>query len=344
MKVAHEEIAAFVDRPGDHGRFQSRNESARHSGFGVPGEAMLTQASAEGHVAFHGSKTWYRVVGAGEEPGKLPLLLLHGGPGAPHDYLEPFEAIAQTGRRVLFYDQIGCGNSLVTEPHDSSMWTIGLFVEEVEAVRRALGLDRVHILGQSWGGMLAMEYALTQPEGVASLIIESSPASIPQWVSEANRLREQLPADVQRTLQAHEEAGTVDSAEYQQAMLAFYNRHVCRVVPWPEPVRRTFEKLEANPEVYLTMNGPSEFHVIGTIKDWDISGRLGQIGVPSLVMSGRHDEATPAIAETVHRGIPHSEWVLFEDSSHMCHVEETERTLQVVGEFLSRIETAGEAA
>ena len=144
-------------------------------------------SSHDGVINFHGYKTWYRVVGETEAAGKAPLLCLHGGPGAAHDYLEPLEAMAATGRRVIFYDQLGCGNS--DHPHAPEMWTVPLYVEEVGAIRRALGLERVHILGQSWGGMLALEYALTQPAGLASLIIADSLASIPQWVSEANRLR-----------------------------------------------------------------------------------------------------------------------------------------------------------
>jgi L-proline amide hydrolase len=291
----------------------------------------------EGTIPFHGYSTWYRSVGDGGVSGKLPLLILHGGPGATHDYLEPLEALARTGRRVIFYDQLGCGNS--SQPHNPALWTVDLYVEEVGAVRRALGLDRVHLLGQSWGGMLAMSYALAQPAGLASLIVADSPASIPQWVAEANRLRAELPPKVQRTLLEHEAAGTTDDPAYQEAMLVFYRRHVCRADPWPECVTRTFEQIDRNPEVYHTMNGPSEFHVIGTLKDWSIVDRLGEIRVPTLLLSGRYDEATPAIVETIHQGIPGSEWVIFEESSHMPHVEEPERYLQVVSDFLARVES-----
>lgn len=292
--------------------------------------------STEGYIPFHGYQTWYRIVGDGEQPGKLPLLVLHGGPGATHDYLESVEALAGTGRRVILYDQLGCGKSAT--PPNPAAWTVELYVEEVGAVRRALGLDRVHVLGQSWGGMLGMEYALTQPEGLASLIVADSPASMRQWVAEANRLRAELPPGVQRTLLQHEEAGTTDDPAYEEAMLVFYRRHVCRVDPWPEYVQRAFANIEANPEVYHTMNGPSEFHVVGTLKDWDITGRLGEIRVPTLIISGRYDEATPAIAETVHKGIAGSEWVLFEHSSHMPHAEEPQRFMQVLADFLTRVE------
>lgn len=296
-----------------------------------------TQPVKEGKIPYKGYETWYRIVGEREETGKFPLLCLHGGPGAAHDYLESLDAMAETGRRVIYYDQIGCSRSSIPESKPE-MWTVELYVEEVDAVRQALGLDRIHLLGQSWGGMLAMEYALTQPQGLESLTVASSPASMIQWVEEANRLREDLPPEVQQTLLRHEAAGTVDSPEYQEAMQVFYDRHVCRVVPNPEYVQRSFASIAANPEVYYTMNGPSEFHVVGTLKEWDIIPRLGEIRVPTLVTSGRFDEATPLIAETVKNGILGAEWVIFEESSHMAHAEEPERYMQVLDAFLTSVE------
>lgn len=284
---------------------------------------------------FAGYRTWYRMFGS-DRPGTLPLLCLHGGPGAPHDYLEPLESLATT-RRVIFYDQVGCGNS--DQPSNPELWKVPHFVEEVGTVRKALGLDRVHILGQSWGGMLGMEYALTQPSGLASLIVANSPASMKQWVEEAGKLRADLPLDVQETLLKHEKDGTTDDEAYQTAVMVFYRRHLCRTVPWPECMQRAFMRLRH--EVYTTMNGPSEFHVIGNLKDWDIIPRLGEIKVPTLVLSGRYDEATPKISETVHRGIPGSKWVMFEESSHSPQIEETEKYLRVVEEFLSEIERNG---
>lgn len=288
----------------------------------------------EGWLSFRGYNVWYQIVGAGEEAGRLPLLCLHGGPGATHHYLEPLQAMARTGRRVIFYDQLGCGQS--DQPDDPSMWTVELFIDEINVVRQTLGLERIHLLGQSWGGMLAMEYMLTKPAGVASLTVASSPASMIQWVQEANRLREALPPEVQQTLLKHEAEGTTDDPAYQEAMLEFYYRHVCRIVPFPDYVQRTFEQM--GQQVYNTMNGPSEFHVVGTLKNWDIRHRLGEIAVPTLVTSGRHDEATPLIAGTVHEGIPGSEWVIFEESSHMAHAEEQTRYMQVLDDFLTRVE------
>jgi proline-specific peptidase len=291
---------------------------------------------AEGRIPFRGYETWWRSVGP-EEGDAIPLLCLHGGPGANWLHLKPYEALADE-RRVVFYDQLGAGNSAVAEPHDPTMWTPELYVEEVGAVREALGLERAHVLGHSWGGMLGMQYAATQPEGLVSLIVESSPPSVPAWMDELARLRAELPPDVEATLRRHEEAGTTDSEEYQQAELEFYKRHLCRVDPWPDWLDESFSTLLANPEVYNTMNGPSEFHVIGTIKDWDITSQLGRIQAPTLLFCGRYDEVTPASVEVAHRAIPGSEFVVMEESSHMAQAEEPEATLELVRGFLARAE------
>jgi proline-specific peptidase len=292
--------------------------------------------ATERTVSFRGHQVWTRTVGAAADPTKLPLLCLHGGPGVPHDYLEPIEGVAASGRQVVFYDQLGCGNS--DQPHDRSMWTPALFLEEIDVVRAALGLDRIHLLGQSWGGMLAMQYAITQPKGLVSLIVASSPARMDDWEAAADEMRRQLPADVQAALAKHESAGTTDSAEYQAAMTVFYKRHVCRLDPYPPNVQRAFDKVAANPEVYHTMWGPSEFHVTGNLKGWDVSGDLHTIKVPTLVTSGRHDEASPAVVEPIVRGIAGAKQVIFENSSHMSHVEEAELYVRTVGEFLETVE------
>ncbi|MDA1188571.1 MAG: proline iminopeptidase-family hydrolase [Chloroflexi bacterium] len=289
----------------------------------------------EGFIPFHGYKTWYRIVGE-DTPGKLPLLCLHGGPGATHDYLEPLEDMAATGRRVIFYDQLGCGNS--DQPHDPSMWTIPLFIDELNTVRRELGLDNVHLLGQSWGGLLSLDYILRKPKGVASMTLASTAASIEEWVVEADRLRTELPGDVQATLLKHEAAGTTNHPEYEKATDVFNRRHLCRMDPWPDYVVSAFTKLAANPEVYHTMWGPNEFNVTGTLRPWNVRDRLHEIQVPTLVTSGEYDEATPSISETLHRGIAGSKLKIFDDSSHMCHAEQKDEYLRVLTEFLDGVE------
>jgi proline-specific peptidase len=292
---------------------------------------------AEGRIPFSIGETWYRSVAPEHDEGRVPLLCLHGGPGANWLHMKPYEVLADE-RGVVFYDQLGAGNSVVAEPHDPSMWTPELYVEEVDAVRDALGLERVHVFGHSWGGMLGMQYAAARPEGLVSLIVESSPPSVPDWMPEIARLRSELPPEVEATLREHEEAGTTDSPEYEEAMMVFYRRHLCRADPWPDWLVECFALLEANPEVYHSMNGPSEFHVIGTIKDWDIIDRLGQIAVPTLIFSGRYDEVTPASTEMAHRAIPGSEYVVMEESSHMAQAEQPEETLALVRDFLTRAE------
>jgi proline-specific peptidase len=294
---------------------------------------IMSIRDQEGFVPVDGYRVWYRSIGGGSDREGFPLLILHGGPGAPHDYLENLEVLASDSRRVIFYDQLGCGRS--DQPDDPALCQVSRFADEVETVRMELGLERMHILGQSWGGMLAIEYALRQPRGLVSLILANTTPSIPLWVVEANRLRSELPQEVNATLLRHEQAGTTDSPEYQEAGDVFYARHVCRVRPLPEYVKRAFDQIGF---VYNYMNGPSEFHIIGVIKDWDRTGRLPEIHVPTLILSGRFDEATPLMNEVLNRGITGSEWVLFENSSHLAHVEEPEQYMQTVKAFLNRVE------
>ncbi len=290
-------------------------------------------------VEHEGYRTWVGIVGdeqVEKDRGQFPLLLLHGGPGACHDYLESLAALSATGRRVIFYDQQGCGNS--DQPDDPSRWTVDFYVREIDTVRAALGLDRVHILGQSWGGMLLMEYLVTRPAGVVSATIASSPASMPMWIAETGRLRADLPPAVIDVLDRHEAAGTWDDPEYEAAVNVFYERHLCRVVPPPEFDVRSFAKLARNPQVYRTMNGPTEFHVVGTLRDWEVLTRLDVVEEPVLLTSGRHDEATPVQVAAIRERLPHAEWVIFEQSGHLAHAEEPDRYMAVLADFLARAE------
>jgi L-proline amide hydrolase len=210
-----------------------------------------------------------------------------------------------------------------------------VFKDELVELTRHLGIaERYAIVGQSWGGMLAMEHALDHPPGLRGIVVADSPASMPLWVSEANRLRADLPRDVQEALPRHEQDGTTDDPEYEAAVAVFYERHLCRVAPMPDCVLRTFAQIEANPTVYHAMNGPSEFHVVGSLRTWDITDRLHEITTPTLLVSGLYDEATPHIVGEMHKRIPGAEWVLFEQSSHMPHVEEHEAFLDAVESFL----------
>ncbi|MFL5925719.1 MAG: proline iminopeptidase-family hydrolase [Gaiellaceae bacterium] len=292
---------------------------------------------SEGRVQFDGYETWYRVVGDLSGDGPAPLVTLHGGPGATHDYLLSLTDLARDGRAVVFYDQIGNGSSTHLPDRGSDFWTVELFVRELANLLGHLGIaDRYHVLGQSWGGFLAQEHALTKPDGLRSLVLSNTAASFPAFVEAANRWRTELPPEVEATLRRHEESGTTDDPEYMDACQVFYRRHVCRLPEWPAEVNRSFELLEEDPTVYHTMNGPSEFHVIGSIRDWQSVDRLGQIGVPTLVISGRYDEAAPALQEPIATGIPQTEQVILEESSHMPFWEEREAYMAAVADFLAR--------
>jgi len=281
----------------------------------------------------HGS-TWYRVVGDLKST-KTPVMVLHGGPGAGHNYCEPIaEVLAQTGRAAVLYDQIGCGNSTHLPDKPKEFWTPELFMEELVLLTQHLGIsNKYNIVGQSWGGMLGMQFAISKPKGLNAMVIADSPASMEVWVSEANKLRKELPPEVEATLLKHEAAETTENPEYVAAVDVFYSRHLCRI-PQPPYVVASFEQLAADPTVYHTMNGPSEFHVIGSLKHWDIRLQLKEITTPTLLVSGQYDEATPAMVKEIHGLIPGSKWELFAESSHMPHVEEPAKFKRVVSEFL----------
>jgi L-proline amide hydrolase len=194
------------------------------------------------------------------------------------------------------------------------------------------------VLGQSWGGMLGLVHALEHPPGLLSVVAADSPASIDDFVAGANELLETFPAQIVETIRAGERTGETSTPEFQAAVMEFYKRHVCRLEPWPDEVVRSFDAMESDPTVYGTMNGPTEFTVIGTIAGFDITDRLAEIDVPVLLASGEHDEVRPHVVAKMHERLRDSEWVLFEDSSHMPHLEEHERFLAVVEAFLERVE------
>jgi L-proline amide hydrolase len=288
----------------------------------------------EGHVDFRGYRTWYRVTGS-LDADKAPLVVVHGGPGCTHDYLDSLTGLAATGRAVIHYDQLGNGGSTHLRDKGADFWTVDLFTAELDNLVAKLGIaDRYHVMGQSWGGMLAAEHAVTRPAGLRSVVIADSPASMELWLAAANGLRERLPADVQATLLRHEEAGTTDSEEYVAATRVFYDRHVCRI-PWPEEVARTFAAMDEDPTVYHTMNGPSEFHVVGTLKAWTIIDRLDRITAPTFLISGKYDEATPEVVQPYADRIPNVRWQIFENSSHMPHVEEKDACLEAIAAFIA---------
>jgi len=287
----------------------------------------------EGFIQVTGGKVWYRIVGADKKG--IPLLTVHGGPGAPHDYFEPLEALA-VERPVIFYDQLGCGNS--DRPSDTALWNVARFVNELEQVRTALHLDTVHILGGSWGTMLAAEYMLRKnPAGVASLIFSGPYLSSPLWEADQQMWISKLTANTRDTIRKYEQNGDFSSPSYQASMMDYYNLHVCRLNPWPDCLNRAFGKMGT--EVYNYMWGPSEFTVTGTLKHADITEQLGLIKVPVLFTCGEFDEATPATTQFYQSKIPGSDIYIFRDASHEHLLEKTEEYLQVARNFLAKCES-----
>lgn len=294
--------------------------------------------TVEGYAPYGDYRTWYRVTGD-LGSGKPPLLVLHGGPGCTHDYVDSYKLVAASGRAVVHYDQIGNGKSTHLPDKGGDFWTPPFFVAELDNLIDHLGVrPAYHVLGQSWGGMLAAEFAVRRPAGLKGLVIANSPAEMTTWISEANRLRRELPADVQATLLRHEAAGTTADPEYIAAEKVFNDRHVCRVVPNPPEVKRTNDAIAADPTVYHTMNGPNEFYVVGTMKEWSIVDRLPAIDVPTLLISGYFDEATPACVQPYMEKIRNVRWVKFPNSSHMPHVEEKADCIKVTVDFLDQID------
>jgi proline iminopeptidase len=286
------------------------------------------RGETEGMIAVPGGRVWYRIVG-GDAPG-APLLTVHGGPGAPHDYLENLAALANE-RPVIFYDQLGCGRS--DRPDDPYLWRVERFVEELAAVREGLGLSRVNLLGQSWGAMLAVEYLLSGAAGVDRLVLSAPLLSSPLWIADQRSLLGQMPPEVQQAVASAESEENFETPAYQEAMTAYYRRHLCRLDPWPDSLNRTFEGMGM--PVYLTMWGPSEFTCTGTLGQADLTPRLPEIAIPTLLTCGRHDEATPATVARFGRLIPGARVEIIEDASHSHHLEQSDAYLAMVREFLS---------
>ena len=280
-------------------------------------------------IAVTGGEVWAARLGPADG---MPVLILHGGPGAASYYMEPLAERLSEHRPVIVYDQLGCGRS--DAPDDTSLWTVDRSVEELDQVRAAYGLHRCHLLGQSWGGWLAIEYMARGPAGIERLVLASTSASIPQFMAEARRLIEALPEPHRTVLIELGAKGEYDHPDYVAAVDVFYRHHLCRADPWPEALVRSGEQMDGN-QVYLTMNGPTEFDVIGRLREWDRTADLGRISVPTLVTCGRYDEITPACSETITAGIPDARMHVFERSAHIAHLEEGEEYAALVEEFLS---------
>jgi len=299
---------------------------------GQPGSAepvAAAPADETGRADVPGGSVWWRKVGCGP---KTPILLLHGGPGGAHNYLLPLKALADE-RPVVFYDQLGCGRS--DAPEDESLYTIQRSVDEVDAVRRALGLERIVLFGHSWGSVLAIEYLCQERGiGVEKLILGGAIASIPQAIAGQQRLIAELPDGAGQRLHELEAAGEQGSPEYEQLMNQFYDSHVCRVKPLPSDAAESFAFL-AKSIAYRVMNGPNEFTIIGVIKDWERRADLGQIKMPTLITTGEYDEITLDCHETIHHGIAGSQLRIFKGCSHMTMNEQPEAYIAALRQFMA---------
>jgi len=283
---------------------------------------------SEGYITVEGGKVWYRIVGNG--PG-TPLLVLHGGPGVPSYYLKPLAALGDE-RPVIFYDQLGAGHS--DHINDTSLWTIGHFLGELQQVRDSLGLTKVHLYGHSWGSMLATDYLLSHPTGVVSCILAGPSLSIPRWAHDADSLLKTLPDSVQTVIHKSEAAKTTDSPEYQAAVAQFYALYLARKLPWSADIDSSFAQMNAG--LYTYMDGPSEFTLTGTLRDYDRSDRLPEISIPTLLIGGQYDEAVPSTVKYYQTLIPRSEQVIVPNAGHLTMQDDSAAYIGAIRDFLRR--------
>lgn len=263
------------------------------------------------------------------------VLLLNGGPGATHEYFECFESfLPKEGIEFIYYDQIACGNS--DNPKDTSLYDLGRYVEEVEQVRKALQLDKsnFYLLGHSWGGILAMQYALKYQDNLKALIISNMMASAPAYGKYADEvLAKQMNPVVLDTIRMIEEKGDFSNPKYMELLMPnFYAQHILRLEDWPEPVTRSFGKM--NNELYVIMQGPSEFGISGKLADWDVSNELKNIHLPTLVIGATHDTMDPKYMEWMSNQIKDAQFLLCANGSHMCMYDDQETYMSGLIKFI----------
>jgi len=284
-----------------------------------------------GFVDVDGGKVWYHIYGEGNA---TPLLVIHGGPGIPSYYLTALKVLASE-RPVVFYDQLGAGRSPAA--NDTTLWNVERFVREIGHVREALGLDEIHLYGHSWGSQLAAEYMLTNPKGVKSLILAGPSLSLPRWEQDGRILLSTMDDSTQMIIKSHEDAGTTDAPEYQDAVFEFYKMYLARKQPWPGDLDSALSTM--NPELYGYMLGPSEFTITGTLKDFDVTDRLGEIRVPTLISIGEYDEVRPETAKFYASRIPNSRVVVVPGAGHLTFIDNIESDAKNISGFLHEVES-----
>jgi proline iminopeptidase len=297
--------------------------------FKVAGTSQEPVKATEGYASVMGFDLFYRQWG---EPMKGEVLGLHGGPGATHDYLLPLADLASHGYRVTLYDQLGCGRSQV--PNNTSLFVPERYVEELEAFRRKMKLGRPHVIGSSWGGMLAIAYALKYQRNMMTMTTVGGLHNVPLTSKEMLRMKRGLPQSVQKTMAKYESTGDYENPAYIEAVMVYYRKHLCRLRDWPKELSYSLDHISK--PVYGTMNGPNEFTIIGNIRYWDVTSQLDKIRVPTLVLGGRYDEVSPVVARDIHKHIRGSELTIFPNSSHTAFWEERDAFMKRVLRFLGK--------
>lgn len=306
----------------------------------ICGEATMKQSSispsklegAEFIQLDNGFRVWTKRVGEGP----IKILTLHGGPGCTHEYFECFEDFFPKDRyQIIFYDQLGSYYS--DQPDDPSLWTVERFCEEVEQVRQALGLEHFYLYGQSWGGLLAIEYSLKYQHHLKGVILSNITGSVESYMSYLNKLRADFPQDVQDRLKSYEDKGDFFNPEYEKILFdEVYSRHLCRLQPWPDSLLRTFAHLST--KVYQTIQGPNEFVVTGNFKNWNRWSDLPNINIPALIICGRFDTMNPKDIEKMGELIPRSTVKICEKGSHCTMFDDPENYFQAIHSFFDKIE------
>jgi proline iminopeptidase len=285
----------------------------------------------EGFIDVTGGKVWYRVNGSGNA---TPVVLLHGGPGSSSYYLDALKPLSKD-RPVIFIDQLGCGRS--SRITDTTLMTIENYVEQLEVIRKALGLSDFYLYGHSWGTMLAMDYYLAYPEGIKALVFNSPLFSTELWLRDADTLIAALPDSIQLSIRENEKTKTYTAADYQTAVAYFYKNFLRRSEQPQEKADSSAMFTGLN--VYEFMWGPSEFTATGNLLHYDRINNLNGIGVPTLLLTGEYDEARPSTVNYYHTLIPGSEFVIINDAAHETMNDNQEETLYVINHFLQKIDT-----
>lgn len=315
--------------PANEARYFDRSERADTLSGGA---RMIPIHTTKGDF-----RVWTKRVG--NNP-RLKVLLLHGGPGATHEYFEGFDSfLPAAGVEYIYYDQLGSAYS--DQPDDPELWTIPRFVDEVEQVRSALGLgpDNFVLFGQSWGGILALEYALAHPGQLKGLVISNMMSSVPAYNAYADRvLKPAMDQQVLAEILGMEAQGRTEEPRYEELLLPYYEQHVLRMpaANWPEPVLRSFGRL--NRKIYVRMQGPSEMGASGLLEAWDRSRDLSRIEVPTLVIGARHDTMDPGHMEWMSQQIRGAEFFLCENGSHLALYDDQEVYMSGLVAWLKRVE------